>query len=404
MRSISSALVLVLALGHFAQAQVATSVAIRVHVADSTGAPVAGADVAIVRNLTNVVARGTTDDRGNQVLSVPRIGADNNLVVRKIGFVRADRFFADTGAATTFDIRLARAVHALETVKVTADEDLRRKSYFIDAEGIETSPRPVVDALDVVTKLRPDMIWGRRGEPDRIGQHGTKSGLRRVGPPSPRQIAASASAFGYCPPVQNVWVNGERQRLIATNATAVARLSGNATLINSLIATVLASIKPEHIQEIEYHPCTDVIADAPPQSTNAIFVTLKPGVGYDPGNGSFVASSVASSVASARASAASAPRTARLIGVFDEATGQVVSDAEVVDVTSGAFMRTSTTGTATLGFLSPGATEVRVQKAGYEPQIIAVSSDTTAVTVVLTPQKSKPPQSDRQRSASDVIQ
>ena len=371
------------------------SVTVHVRVADSSGAPVAGAEVSIVRGLTTVLARGTTDAQGEQSLTIPRIGTDNNLVVRKIGFARADRFFNDS-LATSFDIRLARTVHALDTVKVAAEQDVRRKSYFIDAEAIEKSPRPVVDALDIVTKLRPDMIWGRRGEPDRIDQHVNSYGFRS-GAPSARRIAAKAAQFGYCPPVQNVWVNGQRQRLIASNPGASLRLTGDATLISPLIATVLASVKPEHIQEIEYHPCTDVIAGAPPGATNAIFVTLKPGIGFDPGNGSFLAAA-----ASAIAAAPVASHTARLIGVFDEVTGEVVPGAEIVDVASGSFMRTSTTGTATLAFLSAGAKEIRIQKAGYEPLTLPVSmspSDTAAVTVVLTPQK-RPPSPTRPRTAS----
>ena len=206
-------------------------VAIRVHVADSTGAPVAGADVSIVRELTAVLARGTTNDRGDQTLTIPRSGAEKNLIVRKIGFVRADRFFADS-TEQTLNVRLARVVQSLEAVRVTAEENLRHKSYFIDAEAIENSPRPVVDALDIVTKLRPDMIWGRQGEPDRIGLHGNASGYR-AGPPSPIMTARQGAKYGYCPPVQNVWVNGERQRLIAFNPMAYRRLTGDAVLFGA---------------------------------------------------------------------------------------------------------------------------------------------------------------------------
>src|SRR5262249_55487491 len=159
-------------------------VTVRVHVADSSGVPIVGAEVSVMRGLTVVLARGTTDARGDGALVIPRAGADNELVVRKIGYLRVDRFFNDSSAAS-FDIRMARAVRALDTIKVSAEEDVRRKSYFIDAEGIEKSERPIVDALDVVTKLRPDMIWGRRGQPDRIGLHGTASGFRRSAP-SPR--------------------------------------------------------------------------------------------------------------------------------------------------------------------------------------------------------------------------
>jgi len=277
-----------------------------------------------------------------------------------------------------------RVVQSLSAVKVTADEDVRRKSYFIDAEGIEKSNRTIVDALDVVTKLRPDMIWGRQGPPDRIGLHGDSRGYRPSAP-SVRQTAAQGAKYGYCPPVQDIWVNGEHQRLIPMNPAAMQRLTGDGLLIGPLISTVLASIKPEHIQEIEYHPCTDAIEGTPVHSTNAIFVTLKSGIGFDPVAGSYLALPATPAVAEPRL--ATSPR---LIGVFDMTTGQVIEGAEVVDVASGTFMRTSATGTATLAFLSAGAKEIRIQKAGYEPLTMAVTPDTASMTVVLAPQKAKP--------------
>jgi len=383
-----TALTALVALAASAAAQTpAPIVAVHVHVADSAGVPLPGAEVSVVRGLVTVLARGATDERGEQTLMVPR-GGDEQLVVRKIGFTRVDRFFNDTGAVS-FDIRLTRSVRSLDTVKVAAAEDVRRKSYFIDAEAIESSPRPIVDALDIVTKMRPDMIWGRQGRPDRIGQHVDMAGRR------PRQAARSvvtaATKFGYCPPVQNVWVNGQRVRFVAVNPLAVERLAGDAVYISPLIATVLSSIKPEHVQEMEYHACTDVIADTPARSTNAIFVTLKPGIGFSPGIGSYVA---ARALALAEAQPDGAPLPQRLIGVFDEETGSVVADAQIVDVATGSFMRTSETGTATLAFLSSGASQIKIQKAGYDTLTLPVSrtpADTAPITVVLAKHRAPSP-------------
>lgn len=385
MRPLRLSVLALLLVVHVSRAQSTATVAVRVHVADSTGAPIAGAEVSIVHDLTAVLARGATDNRGDETLTIPQRAGEKELVVRKIGFVRVDRFFADS-PPLTFTIRLVRVVQSLAAVKVTADEDVRRKSYFIDADGIEKSNRTVVDALDVVTKLRPDMIWGRRGPPDRIGLHGDSRGYR-ASPPSARQTAAQGARYGSCPPVQDIWVNGERQRLIPMNPTATRRLTGDAVLIGPLISTVLASIRPEHIQEIEYHPCTDVIEGTPVHSTNAIFVTLKMGIGYDPVMGTYLAAPAVSSVAEPPLPAP----TPRLIGVFDVTTGQVIEGAEVVDVASGTFMRTSATGTATLAFLSAGAKEIRIRKTGYESLTMAVPQDTSSLTVVLTPQKAKSP-------------
>jgi len=369
-----------------ALSQPSPTATVHVHVTDSVGAPVAGAEVSIVHDLTAVLARGSTNDRGDETLVIPREAGEKDLVVRKIGFVRVDRFFTEP-PQSQLTVRLLRVVQSLSAVKVTADEDARRKSYFIDAEGIEKSNRTIVDALDVVTKLRPDMIWGRSGPPDRIGLHGDSRGYR-ASAPSARQTAAQGAKYGYCPPVQDIWVNGDHQRLIQVNPVATRRLTGDAVLIGPVISTVLASIKPEHVQEIEYHPCTDAIEGTPVHSTNAIFVTLKSGIGFDPVVGSYLALSP---------SFAELPHAAimpRLIGVFDQTTGQVIEGAEVVDVASGTFMRTSATGTATLAFLSAGAKEIRIRKDGYEPLTMAVPQDTASLTVVLAPQKAKSPHGD----------
>ncbi len=269
-----------------------SSFTLRVHVADSAGVPVADADVAVMRGLTQTLAQGHTDQRGDQTLVIPHGRGDDELVIRKIGFQRASRFFPDTTPPSVITVVVARVAHALDTVKVAAKEDdVRKKSYFIDAEDIEHSPRIVVDALDIVMKLRPDMIWGRAGEPDRIDQH--VSGL---GVPVQRRtsrVIAQAAKYGYCAPVQNIWVNGSRIRGVAPDPVSTLKRVGNGLYISPSIAAVLGSIKPEHIAEIQYHPCTDSEGDSPARSNNAIMVTLKEGIAFNPGGGSYVATSVA---------------------------------------------------------------------------------------------------------------
>jgi hypothetical protein len=272
------------------------SVTIRARVTDSLGVPVSGAEVSIVDGLSVSIARGTTDARGALALAIPRTGIDHELVVRRIGYRRVDRFFNDSSSDLVFEVRLQRLVASLDTVRVTAEEDVRRKSYFIDADAIEQSSRPIVDALDVVMKLRPELIWSRTGKPDRIGQHAQG----RL--PSARTAMQQAAKWGNCPPVQDVWVNGVRMRLIPIDPVAVRRRSGDAEAISPTIATVLASIKPEHIAEMEYHPCTDHADDLPARASNALFVTLKPGIGFLPVTGSYVVAANAPPVIHADAS------------------------------------------------------------------------------------------------------
>ena len=53
-------------------------------------------------------------------------------------------------------------------------------------------------------------------------------------------------------------------------------------------ATILSEIEPEHIAEMNYRDCFELAVNRQVGSVNALFITLKPGVGYRPGSRSFV--------------------------------------------------------------------------------------------------------------------
>ncbi len=64
---------------------------VRVRLADATtGAPVGAAEVSIVRGLRTVIAQEMTDEAGLRVLSMKNDSSDYQMVVRKIGYRRAD--------------------------------------------------------------------------------------------------------------------------------------------------------------------------------------------------------------------------------------------------------------------------------------------------------------------------
>lgn len=239
-----------------AMAQSAVADSLRIIVADSNGAHIPNVDVQLSRESGQPVAAGQTDSAGTWAFVVPVDTAEYQATLRRIGFRPTDRHFRIDRSNFTLAIVLAPAYRTLSTVRVTADQDLKRKSYFIDASTIERSARPLYDALDVIRKLRPDMLTGRGG-PD------------------------------VCPPLTNVWVNGVRIRDVAIDPTVVARMprsqKGRPRVPGSAL-TILSQIRPEHILEMSYHDCFDGSLGVN-GGENAVFIVLKPGVGYTPGVG-----------------------------------------------------------------------------------------------------------------------
>jgi hypothetical protein len=243
-----------------AGAQTPARVLVRVTARDSSGAPVPNAELTLTRGLHEVVGRGRTDTTGVGVLALPsREDDDYQVTMRKIGYPRGDRFFDLTTRDTT-DVAITVGVplaNTLATVKVTANADLRRKSYHLDADDIESSSWDLEDGWDVVKRLRPDMLTSRGG------------------------CATGA---------QEIWVNGKHIRLplMPTGmaaATARVGVPPRARFTYAAVS-VLSEIAPEHIQEINYRDCFDQVPAVGME--NAIFVVLKPGVVYKQDVGSFV--------------------------------------------------------------------------------------------------------------------
>lgn len=83
-----------------------------------------------------------------------------------------------------------------------------------------------------------------------------------------------------------------------------------------------------------------------------------------------------------------AARPSRLLGAFDLNTGAAIEGAKVTDFSTGSYVMTSRTGTASLAFLPEGGGYVTVTKIGYEAwmQFVKVTpSDTSPITIVLKP-------------------
>jgi len=190
-RSIVCATTLLVSVGRVAGAQAATQTVVRTFVVDSAGAAVTHAELTVLRGLAGVVAGATTDRFGRATLRFQGEAGDYDLVVRKIGYARSDRFFS-VDARDTLSLSVVvppPIAPVLDPVKVTARADLKTRVYSIDADAIAASTRPLFTSWDIITKLRPDMAGGR----------------------------------ALCRDPINLWVNGKRIRFVPPNEMAIYR-------------------------------------------------------------------------------------------------------------------------------------------------------------------------------------
>lgn len=78
---------------------------------------------------------------------------------------------------------------------------------------------------------------------------------------------------------------------------------------------------------------------------------------------------------------------ARVLGVFDEASGEPLAGVRVLDVLNGNFAQTTKTGTVSLAFLPDGGSLVRLQKIGFATQTLTVkisAADTAPLTIMMS--------------------
>jgi hypothetical protein len=370
--SMLRAMVLMGMLGQSAAAQQKQHT-VRVTVIDTARAPLAGADIVAMRNVTTSVAMAVTDAHGVAILAVTG-DHDIELAARRIGYRRGSRFVRLDRDSVDVVLELHAAAQELPAVRVTAGEDLNRKRYHVTSEDIAASTRPILSGLDVVTKLRPDMM-------DPPGQ----------------------GFFSRCG-IYDLWINGQRivfppiDPAIAIKTAELrhgARFTANQTAqrdpqykglmtVPITVQSALEKIRPEHIDEMNYVDCRDARSTDMTHGQNAVFVTLKLGVAYDPVRGSFVADHAVTV-----AEPAPPPLPAwrhRLLGVFDAGSGAALAGVEVVDVATGTFATTPAGGTVSLFYLPEGRSTVELRRAGYLGQKIDVDisvRDTIPLTLVM---------------------
>ena len=377
---------------------------IEVRVVDTAGLPVDGADVGVIRGIADSRASGSTDARGHVSLTVSAAEGDYQLVVRKIGFLRSDRFFHAGTVALAFDIRMQRAVQTLAPVRVTERENVKRKSYFIDADEIAKHADELIDATDILKKLRPDMICGRSCFPLQAAAATARTPVRKC--PGLALSQRRVCPVDNTPPSlsTNVWVNGVLIRMVVPDAVCQVGRRGILAGLSAGTMQVLCEIQPEHIEQITYADEFDTSVGKN-HSDSAIFIVLKTGVAYEPGAKSYVVDGMApkKNAPVARAQVGDSSRVAldsttaklpsyryRLLGVFDEETGDAIQDARVIDSNTGTYMNSSPTGTVSLFYLSEGRSLVRITKDGYTDLTVTVEIGPTVTEPLTLTMKKKP--------------
>jgi hypothetical protein len=165
---------------------------------------------------------------------------------------------------------------------------------------------------------------------------------------------------------------------------------------------VLCEIQPEHIEQITYADEFNTSVGKP-HSDSAIYIVLKQGVAYQPGAKSYVVDEPAEpGNKSAAARQVGAPRDSvppphdsaatlpvyryRLLGVFDQDTGDPIVGAHVTEAKSGDYVTTTATGTVSLIFLPEGSSLLKITKEGYQELDVSVDiapSATTALTLLM---------------------
>jgi hypothetical protein len=76
----------------------------------------------------------------------------------------------------------------------------------------------------------------------------------------------------------------------------------------------------------------------------------------------------------------------RLLGLFDEQTGEVIEGADVTDAATGITARTTVTGTVALIFADTNGTLIRIKKVGYQPVSMLIGTalrDTSPITATI---------------------
>jgi hypothetical protein len=259
-----------------AAAQSSKRVILRVTVAEVPGGRLLeGVNVSVASD-SGMLASATTDSLGRASIGVPPSMSKLHFLARRVGYQPAqtilDRSRQDT---LSVDVELEPIAQQLDSVRTTARAT--SMNYALGAAEIAQSRRTILDAYDALRALRPNML---------------------------------GDVMRGCPFVQDLWINGRRQPVypneivplgddvspIRDDGSARPTVRSSFPPFHAPRSAPLAMIRPEHIAEMRYVNCWSRPV-AGMHSVNALFINLKPGVGFDFRHGSHVVDSAAARAA-----------------------------------------------------------------------------------------------------------
>lgn len=320
---------------------------VRVRVTDTAGVPIPAATVSVLSADNRLVAAGATDTAGIRLLRIPAGNERLQLAVQRVGFLGTRRLLRVSDRETTVDVALAPVSATLDTVRVSDRARQPGAQPVIRGEEITSTTRGVFDFIDVLKKLRPELL-------DHI-EVDIKYKCQPSRMTGPFRIYVNERAIPYFP---------------------------------ETFDDILHDLKSDAIDELRYVSCFDksLSADDYP-SVGRVYVTLRKGYAFNIKLGTYKQAAQTERRAAASDTTPLRPEHARLVGVFDANDGTPIEGAEVIDVLTGYSALTTRTGTVALAFVDSNGTLLKIQRTGYVPFTAPVTNRAAdaPLTITLTP-------------------
>lgn len=343
----------------FGATPAAAQTIVRVTVSDTLGAPVPDAYLRLLRD-GDMVGSGRTAGDGTRRFVLPAVDTSVIVAMQKLGFVSTTRRIVATPDKTLDVSLLVTPVAAvLDSEHISAHRTADDLLASIDTAEISRSARNLDGVFSLINKLRP---------------HGFT--------PRSSKMTRSCVENGVRYYINEDWVNPDQYG-------------------------ALSAIPSNQVLYVQFVDCYDRSIDDDHPGAAHVYVTLKPGAHFNVAGGLDVDSLPVRNAGNI-ADSGKVLRVLRgkLVGVYDEVSGDPIQGVKITDVASGMHVQTTNTGTASLFFAGTDATLLGFTKLGYRPMTIAIGdpwADTIPLTVTMMPRGVTSIEA-RRRSPADTVQ